>query len=505
MLALANTAHAFEPLSNDPWLGKAQIMRTTCEAPRPVIEGADPRIVIANQAENGALRITALTGRTPAILDQALRAQRFGRGFQLTAANGQALTLSRTGLSLARWDQRCDQVFRFDQSPMPHPARRAHIVGRSGHPAYPSASLHADFQAALTAAQPGDLILLSDGPYQGPLRIPADRGGAPGSWLTIASLTPFGAEVTADTQEAAIAINGARHVEIRGLRVTNRGIGDCIGARAAAHIRIISNVVRDCGGGGIAAMQSDFIRMEGNIALRNAFISPWQNSGLSIYQPQTVDGGAGWRGVIANNISALNDNLAPAPGQRFATDGNGIIIDDGRNTQNGSRAGPYPYPILVENNLVFGNGGSGVRVFESDRVTVRRTTSYWNDNTKSPRQQERSELAAMTCGGCRFERNIAVAGPFPGDPVAAFVYGDTPGNVWRDNILAEAGQPRAKTRVIDSPAAPDFSQNQLDLPPAFRRALLSLQADFTVTGPQQLLNAGYGADMRLLPPLAIAQ
>jgi hypothetical protein len=469
-----------------------------------LLQSADARILVTD-AGGDRLRLTATDGRTPTALADGVTARRDGLGYRLLDARRRSLTLSRSGLAWTPAREGCDQIFRFDQHPMLAPARRVLIVGSRGHPAFPAASIHANFDAAISSARPGDLILLSDGRHQGPLRIAANQGGADGAWVTIASLTPFGAEITANTQEAALAINGAKYVEVRGVRITNRGVGDCIGVRGGAHVRIISNIARDCGGGGIATMQSDFIRIEGNIAIRNAFFSPWQNSGISIYQPQAMGSGPALRQLILNNISALNDNHAPAPGQQYATDGNGIIVDDGRNTQNGSQAGPYRFLTLVENNLVFGNGGSGVRVFESDRVTVRRNTSYWNDNTRSPRQQERSELAAMNCKDCRFERNVAIAGPFPGDPAAVFVYGDAAGGLWVDNVLATAGEAEGKTRLLDAAPTPQFSGNIRNIAPMFRAPSLSLRADFTLTGPAALQQNGYGVDLRRLPPLELVQ
>ncbi len=44
--------------------------------------------------------------------------------------------------------------------------------------------------------------------------------------------------------------------------------------------------VRDCRGGGIAFDQSDQVLCEWNIDHRNAFWSPGQHSGISVYQPQ---------------------------------------------------------------------------------------------------------------------------------------------------------------------------------------------------------------------------
>ena len=57
-------------------------------------------------------------------------------------------------------------------------------------------------------------------------------------------------------------------------------------------------------------------------------------------------------------------------------------MDDFHNSQNGSAAGNYPFTTLVENNLVYGNGGKGIQVFLSDNVTIRNNTAYFNNRDK---------------------------------------------------------------------------------------------------------------------------
>jgi parallel beta-helix repeat protein len=68
------------------------------------------------------------------------------------------------------------------------------------------------------------------------------------------------------------------------------------------------------------------------------------------------------------------------PTKRVITDGNGIIIDDSRNSQGGGGP-PYVGTFLIENNLVFDNGGRGINIFESDNVIARNNTLYQNGRT----------------------------------------------------------------------------------------------------------------------------
>jgi hypothetical protein len=370
--------------------------------------------------------------------------------------------------------------------------------------AQPNALIFADFNTALAAARPGDTIQLAPGSYIGPLRVPADRGGQRDAWLTIRGAPDHATRIIGpDGAEPAFEIAGARYVEVRGLRASHPGSGDCFAARAAAHVRFVGNIAADCGGGGIAVMQSDHVRIDGNVAVRNAFTSPWQNSGISIYQPQARDAAPGPHIVIINNIAAFNDNRSPAPGQPFATDGNGIIVDDGRNTQNGSTAGRYPHPILVVNNLAIGNGGSGIRVFLTDNVTVRANTTYWNDRTESPRQGERSELALMDCAKCAASANLLVVGPWRRDTAALFVMGDQSGAEIGGNVFAAAAPLQRWINSYKPTAVPAAAANTL-ANPRFARATLDARGDFTLIGWRGLAPrlGPVGADMRQLPPLA---
>jgi hypothetical protein len=370
--------------------------------------------------------------------------------------------------------------------------------------AKPGAAIFADFNAAIAAARPGDTIALAAGAYRGPLRVGPGQGGKPGAWLTITAERELAATIIGQegSAEPALEIKGARYVEVRGLRARHPGIGDCFAARDAAYIRFIANIAADCGGGGFAAMQSDHVRIDGNIAARNAFTSPWQNSGISIYQPRAVDAARGPHIVIVNNIALLNDNRSPAPGQRFATDGNGIIIDDGRNTQNGSKAGPYRAAILVANNLSIGNGGSGVRAFLTDNVTIERNTTYWNDRTDSPRQGERSEIAVMDCAGCTVRGNLAVVGPWPRDTAALFVLGDQTGATIAGNVFADARPGKRLVNAYQPSRLPRAGDNRA-LIPRFAKPSFAADADFRVTGwSGPAPDAPIGADTVLLPALS---
>lgn len=162
-----------------------------------------------------------------------------------------------------------------------------------------------------------------------------------------------------------IKVVGARHIEIRGLRVIGsagsvtreeamaemsnlknpRTCGNGIGITAnadkepSAHVTIADCEVSDFPGGGIFTNHSDYITFERNIVYRNAFWSPYGNSGLSVYQPTEIDDHEGYKIIIRDNVCFENYQNVPFfysnrkdPSKRRVTDGNGIIIDDWLNS-----------------------------------------------------------------------------------------------------------------------------------------------------------------------------
>jgi hypothetical protein len=143
------------------------------------------------------------------------------------------------------------------------------------------------------------------------------------------------------------------------------------------HIRILNCIVHDCGGGGIQVSGGDYITIEYNTVYRNAFYSFYANSGISVYEPYNFDATTGYKIFIQRNKSYGNDSkIKWTNGCKFS-DGNGIILDDFRNTQ-GSTYGVYTGKTLVANNMTAGNGGSGIHAYASNNIDIVYNVSYQN-------------------------------------------------------------------------------------------------------------------------------
>lgn len=153
-------------------------------------------------------------------------------------------------------------------------------------------------------------------------------------------------------------------------------------AKHSHHIVIAKNIIHDCSGGGIGATHADYITVEGNLVYNTSWYTVFGTSGIAFYQFWNFDNARGYHNVIANNRCYNNRSLVPWVKTCQLSDGNGIIVDDFRNKQNGSKLGPYRNRTLIQNNVCWYNGGTGIHTFQSDHVDMINNTAYCNSRTK---------------------------------------------------------------------------------------------------------------------------
>lgn len=142
------------------------------------------------------------------------------------------------------------------------------------------------------------------------------------------------------------------------------------------HIVIACNTVYNCGGGGIGASHADFVIIEDNIVYNNSWYTLFGTSGIALYQFRNYNHAKGYHNIIRRNKCYNNRNLIPWKNVCRISDGNGIIVDDFRNEQNNSRFGTYRNRTLIENNISWFNGGTGIHTFQSDWVDIINNTAY---------------------------------------------------------------------------------------------------------------------------------
>lgn len=103
------------------------------------------------------------------------------------------------------------------------------------------------------------------------------------------------------------------------------------------HIKVSNNTIYNSPAGGVYCGRCDYITLENNTIYNNAWYTLYGSSGIAFYQSSNFDNSAeGYRIVIKNNRMMSNYNLVPWLVDCGINDGNGIIIDDSKHTQNGS-------------------------------------------------------------------------------------------------------------------------------------------------------------------------
>lgn len=271
----------------------------------------------------------------------------------------------------------------------------------SGARAQPWRSL----KRAVQALRPGDRLMVQAGVYREPLVV--DVSGTAAQPISIIGQGAPLIEADGD----AIVLSG-NYLDLEGFVAHSYGWGSAIApGKHNHHMRIAHNIARDSACGGIAAVQTDYLTIEGNRVFGNARRAPWQCSGISIYQAEASDSAPGFHNIIRDNVVYDNMNVlvdnAVSHSDGKTTDGNGVILDDFDHAQGGSTAPPYTAATLVERNTIFDNGGRGVHVFRSSNVVVVNNVAY--HNLKDPNlQRPVAELSAAFSRGVTMLNNIAV-------------------------------------------------------------------------------------------------
>ena len=327
---------------------------------------------------------------------------------------------------------------------------------------------------ATLLARAGDTVLVMPGDYrqQTPStfwdEVSVRRGGRAGAYLTIRGVRDAEGRRPRiiSTSRQALSTYQKSWIIIEGLELTI-GEEDDQGMRASddpnfgeegwlGRVGIAMNsshhiIARDCyihdfPGNAINCGGSDAILIEDCIFEHNGYLAPNANSGLSFYQLRdyrqgdlTPLGYPGYNVVVRNCIARYNVNLRNfvAWSPTNVTDGNGIIVDDLRGSQN-SNPVPYPGRTLLVGNWSYGNGGPGINIYESDHVDIYHNTLADNGQSASLSRQAfnivatNKELQVYAASDIRVVNNILYAT----DDDRGFIGGDLREEfVVRNNIV----------------------------------------------------------------------
>lgn len=276
------------------------------------------------------------------------------------------------------------------------------------------------FRFAVSQLKPGDTLTFNNGAFTTEGFYIENIHGTESSPITIRSLNPLKSILsrteTANVDRSVVEFSNSSHIIFDGFEVFDNqtGIESGVDVRNSSHYITVNNCyIHDCACGGIVSRLSDYLVFDSNIVRDNAKRNKWNCSGLSIWHPVELDQKTGFHIVVKNNVAFENEcDIAFTPlGFKNPTDGNGIIIDDFRNTQGGGQEGGYKAAVLVENNLSFNNGGRGIAVFESDNVTVKNNTTYHNLRIINKYIDYSGEISIDNSKGSSVANNIMVKNP----------------------------------------------------------------------------------------------
>ncbi len=284
-------------------------------------------------------------------------------------------------------------------------------TGNDGASGLSPAQAFATLQHAANLTQPGDTVQVLNGTYTvpckgcdvldiatsgtsaQPISYQAYAGNAPvinftngwtgvsvqASYISITGFTVAGGSASVSPAYARANANNLNNY----ITSANGIVVGCSGNTPVtfSHVVIAFNTVHNAPGAGIATCYADYITIMNNVSYQNAFWSPYANSGISIWEMRDTDSYAGYKNFITNNVSYQNREYIPFYEAGKITDGNGIIVDDNKNTQSGNQ--PYGGRTLVANNISYENGGSGIHAYDSAHVDIVYNTAYLNNQTPS--------------------------------------------------------------------------------------------------------------------------
>ena len=169
------------------------------------------------------------------------------------------------------------------------------------------------------------------------------------------------------------------------------------------HVIVRNCTVAKCPGGGVTAIEADYITVEDCKVFNNAWFMRYAGSGITTLNNWAFDNAPGYHVIIQRNLVWNNKCFVSWERTGKLSDGNGIILDvtnqDGLNLANpdadataGQNQTTMAKPTankkprrpiwknraLIANNVSAYNGGSGIHTFRTSHVDIINNTTYWN-------------------------------------------------------------------------------------------------------------------------------
>jgi hypothetical protein len=323
----------------------------------------------------------------------------------------------------------------------------------------------------------GDCVTVADGTYDETVLI-STSGSADTctGYVVFRAASAGGAKVVSTDPYNGLMVN-ANYVMVDGFDLQDTGTGNAFTAGTNTlsngkvivyhHIAAVRNIAHDSGGAGLSAIHSDYVRFEGNTVYKNSSRSTYGDSGIDLWEMQASDALPGFHIVIRNNLSY--SNVESDIQASLQTDGEGIILDSFDYADPMYESTPYAQETLVENNVIWANGGRGIEASggqPTSHVTIRNNTVF-DDNTQ---QQQYGGAEIVSWGnGNSVANNIVILGPDAQNGTAAnqttVAIADrcgpssagvqiTGGSTWANNLVysMKSGAPLSSSNCVGTPS-----------------------------------------------------
>jgi hypothetical protein len=449
-------------------------------------------------------------------------------------------------------------------------ARTWHVSGSGSdtHAGTDSSTAFRSLQKAAGLVEPGDTVLIGDGVYPTPTNdangnvLTISRSGRPDAWITWQAAPGTHPELR-PTGWGGIVVTGSYHV-IDGLTVVGGNDSltlldaqaDAKNAKPGARFNtngILVNgrlrgpaekphhiTIRRCSigklpGGGIVALEADYLTVEDCQVFENGWYMRYAGSGITTLGNWRFDEAPGYHIVIQRNLVWANKTLVPWERTGKLSDGNGILLDvtdgdedDGATNPNADTVTaakptakknakpprpPWHGRALIANNVSAYNGGSGIHTFRTRHVDIINNTTYWNGSVVGYQElfANRSDdivilnnIIVPRPGGkvTSNSRNTAIRWDYNLSPVAQTIFKgahdlvaeprfiDVQPDLRRADFRLAPGSPGLGSATDELPQATDLLNRPRPAIP-FLRALPRLSAG--ATGPVDHCRAAPGA------------
>ncbi|REG77536.1 right-handed parallel beta-helix repeat-containing protein [Algoriphagus antarcticus] len=341
-------------------------------------------------------------------------------------------------------------ALRIDNFAFSKPAFYVSPTGNNSNDGRIEKTAFADPQAALDLAKAGDIILLMEGNYKNPdPKNPLQpavarfkRPGGPASYITLKNYPGHKPVILCHGSDGVMISQGSKfdfmetplfsYLEIRGLTIRGNSeevftlypneIGDptkntetrginidatYAPTRMYHHIRIADNLVEYCGADGIFASAVDYLTLENNIIRFNNFTTvSFAMAGFSLMMYADFDKVDNVTKILVRGNEAYGNQckVYKKTGPHKIFNGNGMLFD--ANSEEYLFPDAYLGRTLIQNNLVYGNGGGGIQNWGSHRLDIVNNTLYHNGITP---ELKWGNLGFDFCKDVNVVNNIVVA------------------------------------------------------------------------------------------------